>query len=363
MLDGTMHNKPIFVATHPRACSTAFERVFMTRRDALQTCHEPFGDAYYFGPERLAERYEDDKDARIDSGYADYTYKTIFDEIQKENAEGRRIFIKDMAQYWIPPSRKPASIAPSLVNYKRGVGTNTLAIPEGIKVPAKSPPYPYPTKAENRNPTVVPEGLLESFHFTFLIRHPRSSIPSYYRCTVPPLDKVTGFYNFRPDEAGYEELRALFDHLRDVGQIGPDIAGSNGANGTHGTNGEKKGVEICVIDADDLLDNPSGIIEAYCKSIGYPYDPDMLKWDGEEHHEYAKAVFEKWKGFHDDAINSKALNTRTHKKIPKSEAELFEEWKGKFGEEGARVIRDTVAANVADYEYLKQFAIKVPAPN
>jgi hypothetical protein len=36
------------------------------------------------------------------------------------------------------------------------------------------------------------------------------------------------------------------------------------------------------------------------------------------------------------------------------------EWTEKYGEEGAKLIRDTVEANVPDYEYLKQFAIKVP---
>jgi len=59
----------------------------MTRRDTLQCVHEPFGDAYYFGPERLAERYEDDEKARTESGYADSTYKTIFDRIAKEGSE------------------------------------------------------------------------------------------------------------------------------------------------------------------------------------------------------------------------------------------------------------------------------------
>tara|TARA_R110002003_G_scaffold130_15_gene12265 strand:- start:14599 stop:14760 length:162 start_codon:yes stop_codon:yes gene_type:complete len=47
------------------------------------------------------------------------------------------------------------------------------------------------------------------------------------------------------------------------------------------------------------------------------------------------------------------------KKAQKSDEELFKEWTEKYGEEGAKVIRDTVAANVEHYEYLKQFAIKV----
>jgi hypothetical protein len=72
-----MSNKPIFLATHPRACSTAFERVFMTRRDILRCIHEPFGDAFYFGPERLSSRYEKDEEARSSSGFANTTYNDV----------------------------------------------------------------------------------------------------------------------------------------------------------------------------------------------------------------------------------------------------------------------------------------------
>jgi hypothetical protein len=59
----------------------------MTRRETMQCVHEPFGDAYYFGPERLAERYENDPKSRTESGYSDSTYRTIFDRIAKENTE------------------------------------------------------------------------------------------------------------------------------------------------------------------------------------------------------------------------------------------------------------------------------------
>lgn len=62
-------------------------KVFMTRHKTLQCVHEPFGDAYYFGPERLGERYENDPAARKESGYSESTYRTIFDRIVKENSE------------------------------------------------------------------------------------------------------------------------------------------------------------------------------------------------------------------------------------------------------------------------------------
>ena len=147
--------------------------------------------------------------------------------------------------------------------------------------------------------------MLNRFHFTFLIRHPRSSIPSYYRCTIPPLDVMTGFYNFLPSEAGYDELRRMFDYLRSVQQIGPiEGASSNGDGPHHGS------VDICVIDADDLLDNPSGIIAAYCDRVGLPYTPAMLTWNEEVDHAQANAAFEKWRGFHEDAIDSTSLRPR-----------------------------------------------------
>jgi hypothetical protein len=115
----TMSLKPIFCATHPRACSTAFERVcyslmgestpespmhglhiqpydlsrdqsfkltlyqvFMTCRDTLSCVHEPFGDAWYFGSERLMDRYG--KEERERSGYGRCTYSDVVKEMDDE---------------------------------------------------------------------------------------------------------------------------------------------------------------------------------------------------------------------------------------------------------------------------------------
>lgn len=267
-------------------------------------------------------------------------------------SQGKRLLIKDMAYYLFPPEAAPASIAPSVGRVKRGVGT-TEAVVNGTTNGTPKAPYPYDTDAEPNNPTVIPRDTLGNFHFTFLIRHPRSSIPSYYRCCVPPLDEVTGFYDFMPSEAGYDELRRLFDYLRSIGQVGPEIAeenpnrrsasngvdlsngvhssnavtngihasngvlsngdhSSNGVssngisancissngisslNGVHSSNGFTRGVEVCVIDADDLLDNPAGIVEAFCKSTGIDFTPDMLEWSTEADQQQAEEAFSKW---------------------------------------------------------------------
>ena len=59
----------------------------MTRRNSLATIHEPFGDAFYYGPERMGARFESDEKAREESGFADSTFKTIFDRIESEATE------------------------------------------------------------------------------------------------------------------------------------------------------------------------------------------------------------------------------------------------------------------------------------
>ena len=130
-------------------------------------------------------------------------------------------------------------------------------------------------------------------------------------------------------EAGYEEMRRFFDYVREIRLVGPRHANdgrvengkpngsngtTNGANGTNGTNGtsSREGVEICMVDADDLLDNPTGIIERFCNSVGVEYTPEMLIWDTEEAQSSAKAAFEKWPGFHEDALSSGSLKARAH---------------------------------------------------
>ena len=75
----------------------------MTRRDTIQTVHEPFGDAYYYGPERLAERYAHDEKARIESGFTDSTYKSVMDRLSREMIEVR----SHPSQCWCAASPPP----------------------------------------------------------------------------------------------------------------------------------------------------------------------------------------------------------------------------------------------------------------
>ncbi|KAI8634574.1 P-loop containing nucleoside triphosphate hydrolase protein [Xylariaceae sp. FL1651] len=386
-----MSEKPIFVATHPRACSTAFERVFMTRRDILQCAHEPFGDAFYYGPERLGERYTDDEAGRTSSGFSKTTYQDVLDRLDRDGSEGKRVFIKDMAYYLMPPDSGIPSIAPSLrkhatdgsANGVKSVNGNTNGANGNSHVSGANGQihangvngvngtndvnghsYANGTNGVNGvdeskrrgsdatgNPTVVPLEILKKYHWAFLIRHPRRGIPSYFRCCSPPLDEVTGWSHFLPSEAGYVELRRLFDYLREQQLVGPSIAGE--------TNGSKKDeISITVLDADDLLDHPEACVRAFCKETGIPFSPDMLEWGDEENQKYVSDAFAKWIGFHNDAINSKALTARTHAMKTVSEESENEEWRQKYGDEGQRIIRACVDENIPHYEHMKSFALK-----
>lgn len=61
----------------------------MTRRDIMESVHEPFGDAFYYGPEFLSDRFRDEADQRERSGFADKTYKDIFDQVMDAGKEVR----------------------------------------------------------------------------------------------------------------------------------------------------------------------------------------------------------------------------------------------------------------------------------
>ncbi len=99
----------------------------------------------------------------------------------------KRVLLKDMTYHIIPPSHSPNAIAPSLQYL---FSSNDLP-----------------------NPTLLPNSLLHTFQFVFLIRKPSASIPSLYRCFIPPLSEKTDEDTLDPSELGYRETRLLFDHL------------------------------------------------------------------------------------------------------------------------------------------------------
>lgn len=87
---------------------------------------------------------------------------------------------------------------------------------------------------------------VDHFEHTFLIRDPAKALPSMFK----------HWQEFTMDEAGYE---ALYDMFRLVT--------------------ERYAAIPPVIDSDDLLDNPAGIVQAYCESAGLTIMPEALEWE------------------------------------------------------------------------------------
>lgn len=279
--------------------STALERSFMTRPD-LRCLHEPYGDAFYFGPEHISDRYSDEERAKSEFNkvsYADVTNDAL------DTSSGRRTFLKDMAQYLIPPEGE-ASVVPSLGG----------------------------TGHEEGNPTVLPAKLLDQFKFFFLIRPPHKSVPSYYRCTIPPRSDVTHFDHYRHSEAGYRELRILYEYLL------------------------AKGQKPLVVDAEDIVRDPEQTLKAACDAIGLEFTTDMLSWEANQE---VIDQFQKWDGWHTDVLSSKGFEKGTIKEFKIDWDEWEKEWAAKYDKDGVDQIRDSVKRSLDDYLFLRQYKFQL----
>lgn len=157
------------------------------------------------------------------------------------------------------------------------------------------------------NPTVMPLAMLQGFRWTFLIRHPQNSIPSLYRLSATPSKREeTGWRYFLSSEAGYCELRQVFDYLHGQGLFQGSPLETNRVS-------PPQKVQPCIIDAEDLLQQPEMVIKAYCDYIGIDYQPSMLQWDSKEDDDHAAQVFATWTAFHRDAIESRGLVAKEKK--------------------------------------------------
>ena len=82
--------KPIALWAVPRSLSTAFERVFVERED-LEVLHEPFSASYYYGEDRLSDRYSEFQPE------PEYNYERVLAEVLRPR--DKRVFLKDMAYH------------------------------------------------------------------------------------------------------------------------------------------------------------------------------------------------------------------------------------------------------------------------
>ena len=213
-------NQIIMLWSHPRSVSSAMERIMLERGD-LTVFHEPFIYLYYVGDGKKTLAYFDVRSDHPTS------YVGIRNMIL-EGARHNRVFAKDMSYY--------------ISDYIEGD-------PAFIK------------RVTN----------------TFLIRHPKKSIPSYYK-----LDPEV-----RSEEIGLEAQWRHFELVREI-----------------------TGETPIVIDADDLQRHTEATMRVYSGALDLPFLPESLSWEED--------IPESWQhvaGWHGDLAGTKGIGTKSKQKV------------------------------------------------
>jgi hypothetical protein len=116
-----------------------------------------------------------------------------------------------------------------------------------IRAAALDQPVFFKDTTDERYPELLAdrEFLRSDARHTFLIRHPRETIASYYQ--LNPL--------VRQHQIGVAALHEIFVTVRNL-----------------------TGRQPVVIDAADLVKAPGALVRAYCDAVSIPFRPDALRW-------------------------------------------------------------------------------------
>ncbi|XP_002740452.1 uncharacterized protein LOC100368540 [Saccoglossus kowalevskii] len=98
--------------------------------------------------------------------------------------------------------------------------------------------------------------LPEGYSHTFLIRNPSKAVSSLYR-TISK-GNMPEWSSFNLEEVGFCEMWELYQYVK-----------------------ENFGIQPVVVDADELLSNPAGMMKAYCEATNLQYKDTMLNWEPE----------------------------------------------------------------------------------
>jgi len=107
---------------------------------------------------------------------------------------------------------------------------------------------------------------LGNFVNTFIIRDPTWTLPSHYKLNP----------DFTMEETGYEAQHRMFEMVTKM-----------------------TGKTPAVVDAEDLVEDPHGVVKAYCKAVDIPFLPQSLTWKAE-----FKPEWKTWEQWHLDAADS-----------------------------------------------------------
>ncbi|XP_013411779.1 branched-chain-amino-acid aminotransferase-like protein 2 isoform X2 [Lingula anatina] len=163
----------------------------------------------------------------------------------------------------------------------------------------------------------IPSG----YQHTFLIRNPKQATPDLYKCLT---DKErNGCDHFDKLEATYKPIHQLFHLIK-----------------------KETGQTPVLIDADDLLNDPAGIVKRYCSLTGIEFVPSMLQWEAGSTKD---THWHRWPGWYEELTTStgfKKLEEVSSQKPPDLNDLPVE-------------VQESIQENMPLYEELKEYRIQV----
>ena len=149
---------------------------------------------------------------------------------------------------------------------------------------------------------------LSHFNHSFLIRDPAKVATSMYK----------NWPEFELKEIAIVEQRELFDRLMAQHHTVPPL-----------------------IDSDDLLENPAGIVRAWCEAVGIPFLPDALSWEPGDRSEVSWYDGGSW---HANLRNSDGLKPQKRNAVDIHDA--------------PNKVQEIYQVALPHYEYMHQYRLK-----
>ncbi|KAK4108062.1 hypothetical protein N656DRAFT_784598 [Canariomyces notabilis] len=356
--------KRLFLVSIPRTASNLFVKVINILNQPNVFTNEKAG--YFFYPALVSASAKNFFNTPLDKWTDEMKtemrqlYQQCFDNLEAASAEardkGKLMFTKEHAFWFVNPAfmlevlPDPSANGSGEVTARSHQESFRLTMPEAYGPSETFSPL---------NKTLLSDEYLRTWQFAFLIRHPALAWPSMYRAMMNLSSKLhmmdeDGIKGAMLSNMTWKWTRYLFDWCREQ---------SGGST-----------VPL-VLDAHDVIHNQEVVLQ-FCDRAGLDRSAVQFEWDDGK-----QGVPSGWtagkqngeSGGPDGApdVSKEAAKIMTStlvasKGIIKDKAPAavdidaeVEKWKAEFGPEAAGLIEKTVRDAMPDYEYLREFRLKV----
>ncbi|KAI1343679.1 hypothetical protein F5Y15DRAFT_174139 [Xylariaceae sp. FL0016] len=321
----TTDQRRFWLLTSPRTASNLLIRILNLEE---QNVRETYHGGYFFFPSLRARiGLLDTPPAQWTSAQREAVYQgsvasfdTLQDYLDDARRDGQKVFVKEHCFFINNLYHE--------MQYMHGADS---VEGEPQVLPARG--VPNPTRSPN-NLTVMPDEFLQTWHPTFLIRHPAMAFPSLYRTCLASI-KIDGVGRARAEpyevETTMQWVRSLYDFY----------AAYFAAQGEPSW--------PLVIDADDVMNRPE-VVAKYAATVGL--DPAKLRysWDKATPEQLGKMNKAEQR-----MLSSISDSVGVDKSKLAGSIDLDVEaakWRTEFGEEGGRKLEKWVRDAMPDYEFL-----------